>query len=187
MDEVGVAIAAASRIAMDRRREGAGAAGTRRRRRARRRRRRPLHAVDTNKDGAVTRDELKATFDKWYTEWDTAKSNALTQEQLFMAASNAALPAPAPAPAARRRRGRAQRRTQTPEPEDVTAMMAALPATAPAKPKQPRKVLVLAKAGGLRALVDSARRRARSRRSARRPARGRRRSPTMRRTSTTPT
>ena len=40
--------------------------------------------VDTNKDGAVTREELKGTFDKWYTEWDKTKSNALTLEQVFM-------------------------------------------------------------------------------------------------------
>ena len=50
--------------------------------------------VDADKDGAVTRDEMKATFDKWYTEWDTTKSNALTQEQLT-AGLNAAMPAPA--------------------------------------------------------------------------------------------
>src|SRR5664280_2693029 len=37
---------------------------------------------------------------------------------------------------------------QTPKPEDVEKMMAALPDKAPAKPKQPRKVLVLAKAAG---------------------------------------
>ena len=30
--------------------------------------------VDTNKDGAVTREELKGTFDKWYTEWDTPRA-----------------------------------------------------------------------------------------------------------------
>ena len=40
--------------------------------------------VDTNKDGAVTREELKGTFDKWYTEWDKTKGNALTLEQVFM-------------------------------------------------------------------------------------------------------
>jgi hypothetical protein len=37
---------------------------------------------------------------------------------------------------------------QTPKPADVENMMAALPAKAPAKPKRPRKVLVLAKAAG---------------------------------------
>jgi len=105
-------------------------------------------ALDTNKDAAVTRDEMKAAFDKWYTDWDTAKSNALTQEQLA-AGLNAALPPPAPAPGFTGAAGRgATPQPQTPEPEHVKAMLAALPATAPAKPKQPRKVLVLAKAAG---------------------------------------
>ncbi len=102
-------------------------------------------AVDTNKDGAVTREEMKASFDKWYTEWDTTKSNALTQEQLTTGLS-AALPAPAPP--AGGGRGAAAAQNQTPNPSDVQAMIAALPATAPAKPKQPRKVLVLGKAAG---------------------------------------
>ena len=97
--------------------------------------------VDANKDGAVTRDEMKSTFDKWFTEWDSAKTGLLTQEQL-LAGLNAALPPPAP-PA-----GGRGGQNQTPNPEHVQAMMAALPATAPAKPKQPRKVLVLAKAAG---------------------------------------
>jgi type 1 glutamine amidotransferase len=101
--------------------------------------------VDADKDGAVTRDEMKATFDKWYTEWDTTKSNALTQEQLT-AGLNAAMPAPA-FPAGGGGRGQ-QGQNQTPNPEHVQAMLAALPATAPAKPKQPRKVLVLGKAAG---------------------------------------
>ena len=105
--------------------------------------------LDANKDGAVTRDEMKSTFDTWFTQWDSAKTGSLTQEQL-LAGLTAALPAPAPpaggggglpgqGPAAQ---------PQTPNPEHVQAMMAALPATAPAKPKQPRKVLVLGKAGG---------------------------------------
>jgi type 1 glutamine amidotransferase len=99
--------------------------------------------VDANKDGAVTRDEMRATFEKWFTEWDTAKTGFLTQEQL-LAGLNAALPAPAP-PAGG---GRGAAQNQTPDPAHVTAMLAALPATAPAKPKQPRKVLVLGKAAG---------------------------------------
>jgi type 1 glutamine amidotransferase len=105
-------------------------------------------AIDGNKDGAVTSDEMKAAFDRWYTEWDTAKSNALTQEQLA-AGLNAALPAPAPAPGFTGAAGRgAAPQPQTPDPAHVQAMMAALPASAPAKPKQARKVLVLAKAAG---------------------------------------
>jgi len=44
--------------------------------------------------------------------------------------------------------GRGGPQNQTPKPEDVEAMTAALPDKAPAKPKQPRKVLVLCKAAG---------------------------------------
>ena len=79
--------------------------------------------VDANKDGAVTRDEMKSTFDKWFTEWDSAKTGLLTQEQL-LAGLNAALPAPAP-PAGFQGGGRGGQ-NQTPNPEHVQAMMAAL-------------------------------------------------------------
>jgi type 1 glutamine amidotransferase len=102
-------------------------------------------ATDTNKDGAVTRDEMKATFDRWFTEWDSAKAGALTQEQL-LAGLNAALPQAPPGGGGGR--GAAAPQNQTPNPADVQAMMAALPERAPAKPRQPRKVLVLGKAAG---------------------------------------
>jgi hypothetical protein len=78
-------------------------------------------ALDTNKDGGVTRDEMKAAFDKWYTEWDTAKSNALTQEQLT-AGLTAALPAPAPGPGFTGAAGRgAAPQPQTPDTAHVPA------------------------------------------------------------------
>ena len=97
-------------------------------------------AVDLNKDGFVTRDELKDAFAKWLSD---AGAGSVTQDQLA-AAVTAALPQPAP-PAAGRG---AAPQNQTPNPADVEKMMAALPDTAPAKPKQPRKVLVLCKAAG---------------------------------------
>jgi len=50
----------------------------------------------------------------------------------------------APAPGG----GRGGAQNQTSKPEDLQAMMAALPDSAPAKPQQPRKVLVLGKAAG---------------------------------------
>lgn len=100
-------------------------------------------AADMNKDAFVTRDELKATFAKWLSEGDTGKTGSLTQDQL-VAALNAALPQPAPAAGG----GRGAAQNQTPNPADVEKMMAALPDKAPAKPKQPRKVLVLSKAAG---------------------------------------
>jgi type 1 glutamine amidotransferase len=102
-------------------------------------------AVDSNKDGNVTRDELKAAFAKWLSDGDAGKTGSVTQDQLAGAVS-AALPQPAP-PAGGGGRGAAPQ-NQTPKPDDVEKMMAALPDKAPAKPKQPRKVLVLAKAAG---------------------------------------
>ena len=106
--------------------------------------------TDTSKDGAVTRDEMKAAFDKLFTDWDTTKSGALTQEQLTVGL-NAAIAAVAPAAGGGFFQGGgrgAQPQPQTPNPDDVKAMLAALPAKAPAAPKQARKVLVLSKAGG---------------------------------------
>src|SRR6185436_14143511 len=50
-------------------------------------------ATDTDKDGAVTRVELKNTFTRWYDQWDADKTGALTEEKL-RAGLNAALPAP---------------------------------------------------------------------------------------------
>jgi type 1 glutamine amidotransferase len=98
-------------------------------------------AADTNKDGSLTREELKATFDTWFTTWDSGKTGALTEDQLA-AGLSAALPQPAFGG------GRPAAQNQTPKQSDVDAMMAALPDTAPAKPQRPRKVLVLAKASG---------------------------------------
>ncbi len=99
-------------------------------------------AVDANKDGSVTREELKAVFAKWLAD---SKSDSLTQEQLA-AALTAALPPPAAPAGFGGGRGTAQ--NQTPNPADVEKMMAALPDKAPAKPKRPRKVLVLSKCSG---------------------------------------
>jgi outer membrane protein assembly factor BamB len=39
-------------------------------------------ALDANKDGSLTRSEMKETFTKWSTEWDKEKSGSLTAEQL---------------------------------------------------------------------------------------------------------
>ncbi len=95
--------------------------------------------LDGNKDGSLTREETKSAFDAWYTQWDAAKGNALSLEQVFFGLGSA-FPAPSPQSTPPQNR--------VPRPEDVTAMMAALPDSAPVKPKQPRRVLVLAKAAG---------------------------------------
>jgi type 1 glutamine amidotransferase len=109
-------------------------------------------AADINKDGAITREELKTTFDKWYADSDSARAGSVTQEQL-MAGLTAALPQPAPAAAAPAQPpapdcGGRSSRPQSICPGDLQAMMAALPASAPAKPARPRKVLVLAATAG---------------------------------------
>jgi len=102
--------------------------------------------ADLNRDGFVTRDELKATFAKWLSDGDADRTGSLTQDQLA-AAVNAALPQPAAPAGGGGGRGAAPQ-NQTPNPADVEKMMGALPDKAPAKPKRPRKVLVLAKAAG---------------------------------------
>ena len=101
--------------------------------------------ADADKDGALTRAELKAILDKWSTEWEAAPGGGFAQEQLVTGLS-AALPIQPPAGFG----GGGPRgpQNQTPNPADVEAMMAALPAKAPVRPRQPRKVLVLAKAAG---------------------------------------
>jgi hypothetical protein len=50
-------------------------------------------AADTDKDGSLTRDELKATFAKWFAAWDTGKSGALDEDKLREGLT-AALPRP---------------------------------------------------------------------------------------------
>jgi len=106
-------------------------------------------ATDTNKDGAVTRDEFKATFDGWYTTWDAAKTGALTQAQLTSGLA-AALPQPTNAgpPANPAACGGRSSNPRVACPADVDAMMAVLPDKAPAKPQRPRNILVLGSTAG---------------------------------------
>jgi hypothetical protein len=47
--------------------------------------------ADADKDGSLTRAELKATFAKWATDWDAEKTGAITEEK-FRAGLTAALP-----------------------------------------------------------------------------------------------
>jgi type 1 glutamine amidotransferase len=104
-------------------------------------------ALDTDQDGALTREEMKAAFDRWFTQWDTEKAGSLTQEQLALGL-NGALPQPAGGGFFQGAGRGAVAQNQTPQPEHVQAMVAALPASAPVKPRQPRRVLVLGKAAG---------------------------------------
>ena len=103
-------------------------------------------AADTNKDGFVSREELRAMFAKLLSDGDTAKTGALTQDQLQTALTAALAPAvPQPTGGGG---GRGAVQNQIPNPADVEKMKSALPDKAPAKPKRARKVLVLGKANG---------------------------------------
>jgi type 1 glutamine amidotransferase len=96
-------------------------------------------AADANKDGSVTRQEWKALFENWLTGADTARSGAVTADQLAAGVNGGLFQGGG---------GRGSVQNQTPAPADMQEMMAALPDTAQAKPAKPRKVLVLAKAAG---------------------------------------
>ena len=104
-------------------------------------------SLDADKDGSLTRAEMKTTLDQWFTKWDADKAGSLTQDQMTTGL-NGALPQPAGGGFFQGAGRGAVAQNQTPQPEHVQAMVAALPASAPAKPRQPRKVLVLGKAAG---------------------------------------
>jgi type 1 glutamine amidotransferase len=100
-------------------------------------------SADANKDGTLSREELRAAFAGWVAKGDKGKAGYLNSEQ-FAAVVGEAFPASEMA--SMFSGGGAQ--PQTPKPEDVTKVMASLPAKAMATPAKPRKVLVLAKARG---------------------------------------
>jgi hypothetical protein len=39
-------------------------------------------AADTDKDGSLTRSDLKTAFEKWFTEWDLDKSGSLNEDKI---------------------------------------------------------------------------------------------------------
>jgi len=97
--------------------------------------------LDANKDGALTRDEARASADQWFTAWKPADAAGLSAESVIFGLSRV-LPDTGP------QCGGRSSNPRTACPEDVTAMVAALPAAAPAKAARPRKVLVFARAAG---------------------------------------
>jgi len=104
--------------------------------------------ADGNKDGSVTRDEFKGTFDKWFTAADTTSGGSITPPQLA-AVVTTAFPAPAPPPAAQGEPcGGRSSNPQVPCAADVEKMKAALPAKAPVKQAKPHKILVYGHASG---------------------------------------
>jgi type 1 glutamine amidotransferase len=103
--------------------------------------------IDTDKDGTLSRPEMKSVFDGWFTAWDTAKTGTLTQDRIVPGLS-ALFPAPAPQPGGMNRFSANGNTTPLAATQtDVDAMMAALPTAPGAKPARPRKVLVFAYTG----------------------------------------
>ncbi len=98
--------------------------------------------LDSNHDGYVSRDELRAATANWL-RGAAGDSAGINQQQLSAVLDRSfpesvltsMLASPGP-------------QNQTPKASDVAAMESALPDTAPAKPSGPRKVLVLSKAAG---------------------------------------
>ena len=95
-----------------------------------------LQSADANHDGYITRDELRAAMATWLGGRDridqtqlTAALNGAFPESTFMGMISPP-------------------QSRTPKPADQQKMEAALPDSAPAKPLQPRKILVLCKAAG---------------------------------------
>jgi len=95
-----------------------------------------FQSADPNRDGRISREELRGALARWLGGRDKLDqpqlANALNEalpEGTFMA-----LISPP--------------QNRTPKAEDVAKVMAALPASAPAKPKKPRKILVLNKCAG---------------------------------------
>jgi len=101
-----------------------------------------FNALDKDKDGAVSRAELKDTFDAWFTAADTAKSGAVNEDQLVTALLTVF---PLPAPGGFHTWGNSTPMT-TPQ-ANIDGMLAALPTTPGAKPARARKVLVFAHTG----------------------------------------
>ena len=97
--------------------------------------------LDGNKDGTLSRDEARGGAEQWFTAWKPADADGLSGESVIFGLSRV-LPAAGP------QCGGRSANPRTPCPADVEAMVAALPAAAPARPKAPRKVLVLARAAG---------------------------------------
>ena len=107
-----------------------------------------FNALDTDKDGTLTRPELESGFNSWFTAWDSNHSGTLTQAQIVAGISKV-LPAPPPVkPGQANTFNPVGNSTPIPVPqEDVDAMTAALPTTPGVKPMHERRLLVMAHTG----------------------------------------
>jgi len=105
-------------------------------------------ALDTDKDGTLTRPELESGFQSWFTAWDTTHSGTLTQPQILAGISTVLPPPPAVKPGQANTFNPAGNSTPiTVSQAAVDAMMGALPTTPGAVPMHRRKVLVMAHTG----------------------------------------
>jgi type 1 glutamine amidotransferase len=105
-------------------------------------------ALDTDKDGALTRPEMESGFSALFAAWDKTHSGVLTQPQV-LAGISTLLPAPPPVkPGQPNTFNPAGNSTPFAAPQAaIDAMMAALPTTPGAKPMHARKVLVMGHTG----------------------------------------
>ena len=105
-------------------------------------------ALDTDKDGTLTRSELESGFNSWFTAWDNTHSGTLTQSQISAGISKLLPAPPAVKPGQSSTFNPAGNSTPFTAPQaHVDAMMAALPKTPGVKPMQQRRLLVMAHTG----------------------------------------
>jgi type 1 glutamine amidotransferase len=105
-------------------------------------------ALDTDNDGTLTRPELESGFNSWFTAWDNTHSGTLTQAQILAGLSKVLPAPPAVKPGQSGTFNPVGNATPFPAPQAaVDAMMAALPSTPGAKPRRPRRLLVMAHTG----------------------------------------
>ena len=105
-------------------------------------------ALDTDKDGTLTRPEMESSFNSWFTAWDKTHSGTLTQAQILAGISTLLPAPPAVKPGQANTFNPAGNSTPIAVPQAaVDAMMAALPTAPGSKPMHERRLLVLAHTG----------------------------------------
>ena len=105
-------------------------------------------ALDTDKDGTLTRPELESGFNSWFTVWDKTHSGTLTQPQILAGISTLLPAPPAVKPGQANTFNPAGNSTPIAVPQAaVDAMMAALPTAPGSKPMHERRLLVMAHTG----------------------------------------